>query len=117
MSVKEPRDGRIRRIQQLLNDEPLDRLTLHGLAKSVNLSLSRAQHLFKQETGVSLGQHLNDLRMKKAQNLLETSFLSVKEITAQVGWASQSKFGRDFRACFGMSPAKYRSQIKSTPPA
>ncbi|MGH9356354.1 MAG: helix-turn-helix transcriptional regulator [Terriglobia bacterium] len=109
-------DGRIRRIEQLLEADRFVRLTLHELAKSVNLSLSRTQHLFKRETGLSLGQYVKGLRMTKAKSLLENSFLSVKEITAQLGWTSESTFSRDFKACFGISPVKYRSQTKSTPP-
>ena len=109
-------DGRIRRIEQLLEGDRLVRLTLHDLAISINLSVSRTQHLFKRETGLSLAQYVKDLRMTKAKSLLENSFLSVKEIAAELGWTKQSNFGREFKACFGISPVKYRSQAKSTAP-
>ena len=50
------------------------------------------------------------LRMEKARHLLESSFLSVKEIAYQVGLNDESHFVRDFKSTYGSSPALYRSQ-------
>lgn len=50
--------------------------------------------------------------MERAKGLLESSFLSVKEIAFQVGLNDESHFVRDFKSTYGFSPAIYRSQFK-----
>lgn len=46
--------------------------------------------------------------MERAKHLLETSFLSVKEITHNVGLKDESHFVRDFKAVYGVPPTRYR---------
>lgn len=56
-------------------------------------------------------KYLKLLRMEKAKHLLETSFLSVKEITYRVGINDESHFVRDFKKTYGKAPTQYRSQV------
>ena len=58
-------------------------------------------------------RYLRLLRMERARNLLESSFLSVKEIAYQVGLNDESHFVRDFKSTYGFSPALYRSNFKN----
>ena len=58
-------------------------------------------------------RYLRLLRMERAKDLLESSFLSVKEIAYQVGLNDESHFVRDFKSTYGFSPALYRSQFKN----
>ena len=81
------------------------------LAYHVNLSPSRLQHLFKAETGVSLTQYLKSLRLERARELLETTFLSVKQIMTTAGLKNKSHFVKDFKKAYGMSPTQYRREI------
>ncbi|HEY6660347.1 MAG TPA: AraC family transcriptional regulator [Pyrinomonadaceae bacterium] len=78
------------------------------LAVLVNLSPSRFRHLFKQETGTSPAQYLKDFRLRKAEVMLRTTFLSVKQILKQVGLGSNTHFVNDFRQLHGMTPTAYR---------
>jgi transcriptional regulator GlxA family with amidase domain len=86
-----------------------DARTLGGL---VNLSASRFRHLFKQETGTSAGQYLRELRFRKAEMMLRTTFLSVKEIADEVGLVSLNHFIKDFKKRNGMTPREYRIASK-----
>jgi len=81
------------------------------LASLVVLSPSRFRHLFKQETGTSPAQYLKELRLRKAEKMLRTTFLSVKQILKQVGIASNSHFVHDFRNKHGVTPTAYRRTI------
>ena len=81
---------------------------IHTLAASVNLSLSRFRHLFKQETGNSFKKHVNGLRLDEARRLLETTHLRIKEVRQQVGAPSETLFLRDFKERFGETPLNYR---------
>ena len=58
-------------------------------------------------------RYLRLLRMERAKDLLESSFLSVKEIAYQVGLNDESHFVRDFKSTYGFSPALYRTRFKN----
>jgi AraC family transcriptional regulator len=84
------------------------------LASLVNLSASRLRHLFKQETGTTPTHYLKEIRLRKAELLLRTTFLSVKEIAGRVGLGSGSHFVREFKKAYGVSPTIYRSSAGQT---
>ena len=88
-------------------------LSLSEFAQSVNLSVWRLCHIFKSDVGMPPIRYLRLLRMERAKDLLESSFLSVKEIAFQVGLNDESHFVRDFKATYGFSPALYRSHFKN----
>jgi transcriptional regulator GlxA family with amidase domain len=77
------------------------------IAQSVHLSPSRLRQLFKAEAGRPLGRYLRELRLKRARHLLETTFLSVKEVASSVGLNGVSHFVRDFETTYRMTPARY----------
>ena len=83
-----------------------------GLAALVNLSPSRFRHLFKQETGTTPAQYLKEFRLRKAEKMLRTTFLSIKQILKQVGIASNAHFVHDFRRKYGTTPTAYRRTIR-----
>ena len=82
--------------------------SVDSLARSVNLSTWRLCHIFKSETRKPPLQYLRSLRMQKARKLLETTFLSVKQVMFEVGLKDESHFVRDFKRVYGASPAEYR---------
>ena len=83
------------------------------IAESVRLSPSHLRHLFKNETDASLARYLKELRLKRAKHLLETTFLSVKEVAASVGLNSVGHFVSDFTKAYRMSPARYAERYRN----
>jgi len=101
-------DQRVQLVMNQMNDDLRQgRLTLR-MSQSVNLSTSRFYYLFKAETGTSPARYLRTIRMQHAKDLLETTFLSVKEIIHQVGITDASHFVRDFKSIYGATPVKHR---------
>lgn len=96
-----------------MRDDVRGELSLAEFAQSVNLSVWRLCHIFKSDVGMPPIRYLRLLRMERAKNLLESSFLSVKEIAFQVGLNDESHFVRDFKSTYGFSPAIYRSHFKN----
>jgi AraC family transcriptional regulator of arabinose operon len=78
------------------------------LAQLVHLSPSRLRHLFKHETSIPLSQYLKSVRLRQAEVLLRTTFLSMKEIITQLGLTSSSNFARAFKQTYGVPPTTYR---------
>jgi AraC-like DNA-binding protein len=105
-------DKRVEKIIEMMRDDVRGELSLTEFAQSVNLSVWRLCHIFKSDVGLPPIKYLRLLRMERAKGLLESSFLSVKEIAFQVGLNDESHFVRDFKSTYGHSPAIYRSQFK-----
>jgi AraC-like DNA-binding protein len=106
-------DKRVEKVIQMMRDDVRGELSLRHFAQAVNLSGWRLCHVFKSEVGMPPIKYLRLLRMERAKHLLETSFLSVKEIAYNVGLNDESHFVRDFKASYGLSPACYRAGFKS----
>lgn len=105
-------DKRVEKIIEMMREDVSGELSLGEFAQSVNLSVWRLCHLFKSDIGVPPMRYLRVLRMERAKCLLESSFLSVKEIGFRVGLTDESHFVRDFKATYGLSPACYRTQFR-----
>jgi transcriptional regulator GlxA family with amidase domain len=100
-------DHRVKRAVKLMWADPSQ--SADELAVRLKLSPSRLRHLFKEGVGISLGQYLRRLRLLRARWLLEASGLTVTEAMAEVGWADESHFRRDFKARFSVSPRGCRT--------
>jgi AraC-like DNA-binding protein len=105
-------DKRVEKIIQMMREDVRGELSLAEFAQAVNLSVWRLCHIFKSDIGMPPMRYLRGLRMERAKDLLESSFLSVKEIAYRVGLNDESHFVRDFKSTYGSSPALYRLHFR-----
>lgn len=82
-------------------------LTVEILAGQVNLSSSAFSRRFRELTGRSPYQFVKETRLERARELLLERRLGVGDISAAVGYASQSHFTKEFRMRFGTTPGEY----------
>ncbi|MCD9023860.1 AraC family transcriptional regulator [Cohnella silvisoli] len=85
-------------------------LTLAEIAKLLPASPSYMQRMFKQATGQSFTEYLQNIRMKKSTELLRHTTLTIKEIAEQVGYRDLKFFYALFRKKTGLSPRQYRNR-------
>lgn len=83
------------------------------VSEALNVNRTMLSGEFHRATGTTLKDFILDLRLDKAQWLLEAGTLKVKEIATQCGFSDTGYFIRIFRKKFGISPAKYREQLFS----
>ena len=103
-----------RRVQAVIDymSEDLSRpLFLKEIARWVNLSASRLQHLFKAETNMTPAQYLKSLRMQRAKQLIDSTFLNTKEIMQRIGMKDESHFVREFKKIYGLPPGTYKQRL------
>ena len=105
-----PVDRRIEVVVMTLERNSHKQVPIKEMARLVNLSPGRLAHLFKSEMQLSIQQYLTQVRLAKAKSHLESSFLSIKEIAASVGFASATRFAVCFKNIVGATPAQYRKQ-------
>lgn len=107
-TLNQIQDARLRKLLQLIESDPLGKT--QDWAVAFNLSPSHIQHLFKQATGVALGQVLTERRLQKAAHLLVNTNMSIKEIACAIGYEHTSSFTRAFEKRFEQAPRRYRMQ-------
>jgi transcriptional regulator GlxA family with amidase domain len=90
----------------------LDRLHLPlsqaDLAEHAGMSLRTFARRFRDEVGVSPGRWLNQQRVVRARELLESSDLPVDRVAEQVGFATGTSLRQHLREAIGVSPMAYR---------
>lgn len=107
-------DQRVHQVIKLMKVDSEQELSLGKMAGMVNLTPARFCRLFTAETGVAPLRYLKLLKLQEAQRLLETTWLSVKVIAAQVGINDVSHFTRDFKKVYSFTPTQYRAQHLET---
>jgi len=99
-------------IVQFINSHYMEPLSLNTLAKLFYMSPYYLCKVFKESTGFTCIEYLNQVRVKEAQTLLRRSDSNVTEVSEKVGFGSVSQFGRVFKEISGVSPLKYRKKTK-----
>jgi AraC family transcriptional regulator of arabinose operon len=108
----QPKDARIEEILQLLSRNMREPVQVEALGQKVGLSASRLSHLFKENTGMSIIEALNDMRIRQAALLLEHTNRNSSEVADDVGYHNYNHFINQFRKRFGMSPSAYAKSLR-----
>lgn len=85
-------------------------LRVEALASLVHLSPDHFRRTFRRLTGLSPLEYINQIRMRRAVQLLTETSLPVTEVASQVGIADPSHFSRVFRQYSGLSPREFRRE-------
>ncbi|WP_271750902.1 helix-turn-helix domain-containing protein [Cohnella sp. JJ-181] len=83
-------------------------LSLQGIAAMLHLTPAYVGRIFKTSEFVSVGEYMNDVRLRHAQAYLETKGFSIKEVMELVGYVNESTFFKLFKKTFGVTPKEYR---------
>lgn len=83
-------------------------ISLEMAADFAGVSSFYLSKLFKEEKGETFINFVSDKRLEKSCELLAETELSIKEITAQVGYNDQNYYSRIFKSKYGFSPKEYR---------
>ena len=81
--------------------------TLEELGKKIGCSHFYLSRIFSAQTGHTITQHLRELRMERAAELLKSREHNVTETALEVGYNSLSHFSAAFHATFGCCPGLY----------
>lgn len=83
-------------------------LCIAMLADEVFLTPTYLSNLFKKKTGMTIGQYLTEVRMKKAEELLKNPQLKLYQVGEMVGYRDANYFAKIFKKQTGMLPSEYR---------
>lgn len=101
---KEFMDRLIEIINAKMDDPAFD---IDHLCLEIGNSRTKLYNKIKGLTGLSVGEFIRRLRLKKSAEILLKDDLSVSEVMIRVGIQSQSYFTKTFKKEFGVTPAQY----------
>ena len=82
-------------------------VTLEGLS---DLSKPYLSKYIKEKSGMTFGELVKNVRLKKAKTLLKTSSMTVESIALSVGYQNVEHFNRLFKKAFNMTPVQFRNK-------
>jgi transcriptional regulator GlxA family with amidase domain len=91
-----------------MDEHPHEDLSLARIARRAAMSARSLSRRFRAEIGTTPARWISSLRVRRAQQLLETSGLSVERIADEVGFGSTATFRDRFQRVVGTSPQAYR---------
>lgn len=85
------------------------KFSINDLAKRSFYNPSYLSRMFKEATGKSILEYVQELRIRDACLLLKQTDMSINDIAYQVGYNSPSKFYKVFKKLKGITPLRYRT--------
>ncbi len=98
----------IRDARQYILGHINERITTDQLAGAVGRNRTYLCACFKEETGLSVGDYITQIKMDEAKRLLRHSHKPLYAIAEQLGYSTQSYFQNVFKKTTGMTPLEYR---------
>lgn len=105
-------DSPVETVKRIIAENITTEISRDELAGQVFMSPDYLTKLFKKETGMSLSEYITAKRIALARQLLETTELSIVEISRRAGFSYSSYFVRIFKKKTGITPQQYRQERK-----
>ena len=102
-------DARMIEIMNYVQANYID-ITLDDLAEKFFLSKPYLSKYIKEKSGITFGDLVKKIRMKKAKALLKSSNMTVENIAMSVGYQNVEHFNRLFKKAYDMTPMQFRNQ-------
>lgn len=106
--IDEARDERVAAVRAQLAVRLDERLSLAGLATSVDLSPSRLARRFRAATGTTIHAHRVELRLRAAVERLGAGEADLTGLALDLGFSDHAHFTNTFRRRFGVPPSRFR---------
>ena len=103
------KDTRMIEIMNYIQENYID-ITLDDLAEKFFLSKPYISKYIKEKSGVTFGELVKKIRMKKARALLKSSNMTVENIALSVGYQNVEHFNRLFKKAYNMTPIQFRNE-------
>lgn len=91
-----------------INKNYANKISLSYVASQVNMNENYLCRIFKEQTGKSIMNYLNDIRMENAAKIILGGNVYMKEVAAAVGIEDPFYFTRLFKKHFSINPTEYK---------
>ncbi len=100
--------GIAEKIKAYIEEHYREDISRADIAAYVYVTPNYLSKLFRQETGFTLREYINQCRIREAKRLMATTSMSVGDVALEVGFDNLSYFSTVFKKACGVSPAAWR---------
>lgn len=100
----------VQRAMAIMEQRYAEDLSLEGVADEVGISPYYLSRLMRKESGCTFVEYLTRLRIKEAVRLVNASRLTIREISARVGYSNHTYFCRVFKRQTGLTIGEMREK-------
>ncbi|MDE6619688.1 MAG: AraC family transcriptional regulator [Lachnospiraceae bacterium] len=98
----------LEKVTAYLNDHYALEIPLERLAQTACMGTTKLKTTFKQFTGCTVTEYIQQRRMRQAEHLLAKTDLTIGQVAQTVGYSTSSRFAELFRKSTGILPGEYR---------
>ncbi len=84
---------------------------LNAVAEQFHLSKPYISKYIKEKSGKTFGEHVTNIRMKRAKTLLKNGNMTAENIADSIGYPNVEHFIRLFKKMYGVTPMQYRHDV------
>lgn len=99
-------------LHHLEKDYTNKNLCVDTISTTLNMQKRKVTLIFKKYSNCSIAEYLNDFRMEKAKELLETTDFYIDQIADKVGIDNSNYMYSLFKKKFGITPREFSMKIK-----
>lgn len=107
--------SKVKEAVQFIHENIEKTTTINDICQEVGLTEAKLQEGFKILYNVTINQHINNVRLNLASQLLRGTEYNVSEIVYKLGLTSRSYFSKIFREEYKMTPTEYRQKHLKNP--
>jgi AraC family transcriptional regulator len=104
----------LQQVIEVLHDQFAEPLALSDIARTVGVHPVYLASAFRRRYRCSVGEYLRRLRIEYACGRIANTQTPLVDVALSAGFSNQSHFTRVFRRVTGMTPARYRSAMRSS---
>lgn len=101
----------VKAVSRFVTSHLYEKFTTRDIAEQLNISIEFLCRHFKKNTGLTISYFVNQEKIKESKLLLETTGMSLSEISTMLGFSSQAYFQTVFKQQTGMTPLNYRENL------
>lgn len=102
----------LRAAMRLIGNQLDDMPSLAKIAQKVGTHEKRLSRIFREHLGMTVFAYISDARLRRGQELLAVSSMSIQDVAELVGFRSACNFTTAFGQRLGMTPSQFRQQAQ-----
>ena len=111
VAVPAPRRPEVRVVLDTIAADPGADLSVATLARGAGLSERHLARMFRAETGTTVGEHVEAVRVEAARRLLEDGDTAIGAVARRCGFGTVETFHRAFKRRTGITPGEHRARF------
>ncbi|HEX3076213.1 MAG TPA: AraC family transcriptional regulator [Lachnospiraceae bacterium] len=102
---------KVQEVMDILQAQYAKKLTGLAISEQMSMNFDYLNRIFKKQTGCTIFEYLNMIRVNQAKELILAGTMKSYEIATAVGFCDEYHFSKSFKKIVGVPPSHYLQKI------